>query len=162
MERAKMLELCSGVKQIDAEAGLYYSVGNVENYKKAFLVALKSIRSKLSILTGMLEWKDYSGLTSVARMLNRICTSIGAKHLAEYTMQIETASLNSDVAYLDVQLPLFYAELETLLTDLEQLMRKIDHAEREEKKHAGFSGMEESVSDTDVFELYSMKLRRRA
>ena len=116
----------SSMGKIDIQVGLHYCVGNWENYRKALFVALKSIRGKLPILTGMAEWKEYDGFCTIAGILARICSHVGATEMAEWTERLELAALNQDYVRMEEELPGYNAELEILLTDLEETLRYLD------------------------------------
>ena len=132
MESLAFAAECSNVTRIDVDAGIRYYVGNVSGYKKALYATLRSIRGKLPIIYGMIEYNEYYGFSNIAGTLSTICKSVGANELAETTKELQTAALNYDYSFMARELPKYRDELEDLLSEAVEVVRVIDRIEKTE------------------------------
>ena len=87
------------VPEIDFDTGYHYYLCNIENYSKALLSTLKSVKSKLPILKSMAETSEYEGLRMITQTLRRMMTTIGGTSIAELSYQLEVAFLNEDKSF---------------------------------------------------------------
>ena len=62
-------EMFSCVPEIDFNSGSRYFLGNMDNYTKALLSSLKSIKTKLAILQNMYYTEEYEGLRMITQTL---------------------------------------------------------------------------------------------
>lgn len=126
------------VPEISFDLGFRYFLGNIENYSRALLSTLKSMKSKMPIMYLMLQTEEYEGLRSITQTLQRMFSNIGASGLAKASAELELSLLNAS------------AEIMTeCLTDyLEQLVHFSEHLEQLFKGHAlwNTSSMEEAPS----------------
>jgi HPt (histidine-containing phosphotransfer) domain-containing protein len=121
MKESKMHELFDCVPEIDFNSGLRYFLGNLQNYTRALLSILKSIKSKMPIMNLMLQTGEYEGLRSITQTLQKMFSNIGAFGLEEASYQLGKALLNDDpnekaelLADYLVRLVMFSEQLELL------------------------------------------------
>ncbi len=119
-------EMFSYVPEIDFNAGSRYFFGNMDNYTKALLSTLKSIKAKLTILQNMYYTEEYEGLRTITQTLRRMFSNIGALSLAEEAYQLETGLVNEDNLIVKVQLEAFFIHLMDFAENLE-VMLKLTH-----------------------------------
>lgn len=112
------------VPEIDFEKGYGYYLHNMENYSKALLATLKSIKSKIPILKTMLETEEYEGLRTITQTLRRMAFTIGCDRLAELSYELEYVLLN-DEDELNDRLSDYLAALEDLADRMEELIKKL-------------------------------------
>lgn len=119
-------EMFEGVPEIDFSSGYKYFLGNLENYSKALMSILKSIKSKLPILETMVYTQEYEGLRTITQTLRRMLGNVGAAGLSEATYRLETALLNEDSSAVQQQLNTYIVSLMELSGNLEVLLKKMD------------------------------------
>jgi HPt (histidine-containing phosphotransfer) domain-containing protein len=119
MKGNKAHEMFDCVPEIDYDSGFRYFLGNVQNYSRALLSILKSIKSKMPIMRLMLQSGEYEGLRSITQTLQKMFSNIGAHGLAEASYQLEKALLNDEID----------ARSELLVDYLEQLFLFSEHLE---------------------------------
>ncbi len=125
--RGKVIrEMFDCVPEIEFESGYRYFLGNMNNYTRALMSTLKSVKSKLPILHAMNLSDEFEGLRNIAQTLRKMLGNIGATGIAESTYQLELAVLNEDVVYLQEQLPGYIVSLINLSDHLESLLKNID------------------------------------
>jgi hypothetical protein len=112
------------VPEIDFDTGYHYYLCNIENYSKALLSTLKSVKSKLPILKSMAETSEYEGLRMITQTLRRMMTTIGGTSIAELSYQLEVAFLNEDKSF-ENNLFEYLFTLEDLASRMEELVKKL-------------------------------------
>jgi len=117
-------DLFSLVPEIDFNKGYGYYLHNMDNYAKALLATLKSIKSKLPILRNMIETKEYEGLRMITQTLRRMMATIGGEKIAELSYKLELAFLNEDEG-LNNKLLEYLAALEDLAARMEEVIKKL-------------------------------------
>lgn len=150
MEYFEFMNICGSLDELNVDKGLKYCVNNIDNYRKALFVALKSIRGKLPLLWSMVEFNEYESFCNVAGALGRICNNIGAVSLGEETVVLQTYSLNEEYMLLSCELPKYIARLEKLLSGLEEVLRELDHSDKE-----GGKGNSQTPSEVFLKETFS-------
>lgn len=126
MKGNKAHEMFECVPEVDIDSGYRYFLGNVQNYSRALLSILKSIKSKLPIMKLMLQTGEYEGLRSITQTLQKMLSNIGALGLAEASYQLEKALLNDEI---DIRSELLVDYMERLITfsdHLELLFKNTD------------------------------------
>lgn len=124
MYRHHMQNLFSLVPEIDFNEGYGYYLHNMDNYSKALLAALKSVKSKLPILRTMIETKEYEGLRMITQTLRRMMTTIGGDKIADLSYRLEFALLNEEDDFND-KLAEYLATLEDLSDRMEELIKNL-------------------------------------
>lgn len=119
-------EMFECAPEIDFNSGYRYFLGNFENYLKALMSTLKSIKSKLPLLQSMNFTEEYEGLRTITQTLRIMVGSIGASGVADASYQLETALLNDDNQYIREQIPYYIISLIELSDHLEILLKKMD------------------------------------
>lgn len=119
-------EMFSCIPEIDFNSGYRYFLGNMDNYAKALISILKSIKSKLPILQSMNISEEYEGLRIITQTLRKMLSNIGAAGAAEASYQLEQAVLNNNKAYIQEQLTTYIFSLVELSHHLEDLLKKMD------------------------------------
>lgn len=114
------------IPEIDFNTGSRYFLGNIDNYTKALLSTLKSIKAKCPLLETMTFTKEYEGLRTITQALRRMFTNIGAADLAEETYQLETFLLNDGYGLVQEKLIGFINSLAEFSDHLELLLTKVD------------------------------------
>ena len=110
--------------EIDFHTGYHYYLCNIDNYSKALLSTLKSIRSKLPILKTMANTNEYEGLRMITQTLRRMMSTIGGEMIVELSYQLEKALLNNDDIFED-KLFEFIFTLEDLASRMENLVKRL-------------------------------------
>lgn len=113
------------IPEIDFDSGYRYFLRNMDNYKRALLAILKSVKSKLPILYSMASTREYEGLPVISRTLQIMFSNIGAKGLSHKTYQLEAALLNYDMAFQNT-LEDYIISLEDFTKNLEELLKKLE------------------------------------
>jgi HPt (histidine-containing phosphotransfer) domain-containing protein len=133
-------EMFDCIPEIDFNSGYRYFLGNMDNYTRALMSTLKSIKSKLSILQSMGLSEEYEGLRTIAQTLRKMLGNIGASGIAQSTYQLETAVLNDDLTNVQEQLSSYINDLINLSEHLEILLKKMDvkNAAKPEEVQASF------------------------
>lgn len=126
MKGEAIREMFDSVPELDFISGYRYFLGNFENYVKALMSTIKSIKSKLPLLQSMNFTEEYEGLRTITQTLRIMLSNIGANGIAESTYQMETAILNDDIKYIQEQLPYYIISLIELSDHLEELLKKLD------------------------------------
>lgn len=124
MNEHMIRDLFEYVPEIDFNTGYHYYLCNIDNYSKALLSTLKSIRAKLPILKIMAETNEYEGLRMITQTLRRMMTTIGGDPVVELSYQLETALLNEDDLLGDKLLEFLFT-LENLAYRMEDLIKKL-------------------------------------
>ncbi len=124
MNERMIKTLFESVPEIDFDTGYRYYLGNIDNYSKALLSTLKSIKAKLPILKAMAETNEYEGLRMITQTLRRMTTTIGGDSIAENSYQLEAAFLNQDDNFEDKLLEYLFT-LEDLAFRMEGLVKKL-------------------------------------
>lgn len=155
MKGNKAHEMFDCVPEIDFDSGYRYFLGNVQNYSRALLSILKSIKSKLPIMNIMLQTCEYEGLRSITQTLQKMLHNIGATGLADLSYQLEKALLNEEsytkaellAEYID-QLGMFSEHLELLFknTDFKNPVELEENAAS--YFHYDFTKTKESIKRT--------------
>lgn len=117
-------EMFSCVPEIDFNSGSRYFLGNMDNYTKALLSTLKSIKTKLAILQNMYYTEEYEGLRMITQTLQKIFRNIGAISLTEEAYQLETSLINEDILMVKEQLGAFIIRLLDIVENLEVLLKR--------------------------------------
>lgn len=132
-------EMFSCVPEIDFNSGSRYFLGNMDNYTKALLSTLKSIKTKLAILQNMYYTEEYEGLRMITQTLQKIFRNIGAISLTEEAYQLETSLINEDILMVKEQLGAFIIRLLDIVENLEVLLKRANVI-------SGFKSQEENIS----------------
>ena len=119
-------EMFDGIPEIDFNSGNHYFLGNMENYTKALMSILKSIKSKLPILDMMNLSEEYEGLRTITQTLRKMLSNIGALRLAESSYQLELALFIDDGSYIREQLEAYILNMVTFSENLETLLKNAD------------------------------------
>lgn len=119
MEDSKILGMFECVPEIDFYLGYRYFLGNIQNYSRAILSILKSIKSKMPIMNLMLQTGEYEGLRSITQTLQKMFSNVGALGLEEASYQMEKALMNDELS----------AKPELLADYLESLVLFAEHLE---------------------------------
>ncbi|MBH1940385.1 hypothetical protein I5677_05675 [Mobilitalea sibirica] len=114
------------IPEIDFNSGYRYFLGNIENYSRALLSILKSVKAKLPILKTMARTEEYEGLRMIAQTLRRMMSNIGAHGIADMAYQIEMSILNQENTVLGLQLSDYIDCLYEFSEKLEILLKKLD------------------------------------
>ena len=133
-------EMFSYVPEIDYNSGSRYFLGNMDNYTKALLSTLKSIKTKLSILQNMHYSEEYEGLRTITQTLRKMFSNIGALSLAEEAYQLETCLVNEDFLAVKIQLESFILQLMDMSENLEALLKLTSECSeyKSEEEHTSF------------------------
>jgi hypothetical protein len=126
MRREAVREMFACVPEVDFNSGYKYFLQNMENYSKALMSILKSIKSKLPILELMVYSEEYEGLRTITQTLRKMLSNIGAGGLAETSYWLEAALLNDDKTDIREQLSSYIVGLSMLSDNLEVLLKKMD------------------------------------
>lgn len=119
-------DIFGNVPEIDFETGYKYFFGNMENYKRALMSILKSIKAKLPLLESMIMTDEYEGLRTITQTLRRMFGNIGANSLSELSYQLEMSLLNENKAILKENLENYMNHLFVFSENLEQLLKSLD------------------------------------
>ncbi len=134
MKGTMITELFCEVPELEFHIGYQYFLGNMDNYNKALMSILKSIKSKLPLLQMMCSTQEYEGLRSITQTLRRLLDKVGAISISERTYLLELILLNEDEVAIHKQV----TDYRTLLLDfsvrLEKLIKKIDANKAEIEK----------------------------
>jgi hypothetical protein len=133
-------EMFSCVPEIDFNSGYRYFLGNMDNYTKALLSTLKSIKTKLSILHNMFYTEEYEGLRTITQTFRKMFSNIGALSLAEEAYRLETCLMNEDFLAVKIQLESFILHLLDMTENLEILLKRTNGSSeyRSEEEHTSF------------------------
>lgn len=133
-------EMFECIPEIDFNTGYRYFLGNLENYSKALMAILKSIKSKLPLLQSMYLSEEYEGLRTITQTLRKMLGNVGATALAEASYQLELALFIDDGAFVQEQLFAYMDGLVELSDHLETLLKRVDSkgAEGTEEDNASF------------------------
>ncbi len=126
-------EMFDGAPEIDFDSGYRYFLGNIQNYTKALLSILKSIKAKLPILQVMMMTQEYEGLRSITQTLQKMFGNIGAGGLAEASYQLEKSLLNDELSARPDLLTAYAESLTTFAEHLELLLKTLDLKHRTDK-----------------------------
>ncbi len=141
-------ELFSCVPEIDYNSGSRYFLGNMDNYTKALLSTLKSIKAKLPILQNMHYTGEYEGLRMVTQTLRKMLGNIGALSLAEEAYRLETTLVNQDSLIIKGQLEDFMVHLVNMAGNLETLLKLTDVTDEVGAKEEGKSFLKYDFTKT--------------
>jgi len=122
------------IPEIDYNIGNRFFLGNMDNYSKALMSILKSIKSKLPILQSMILSDEYEGLRTITQTLNKMLSNIGATGLAETTYQLEMTLLNEELPRIQDHLTEYIFGLVELSEHLEVLLKRMDIKNTAESK----------------------------
>lgn len=142
MNEHMIRDLFEPLPEIDFNAGYHYYLSNIDNYSKALLSTLKSIRSKLPLLKIMAKTSEYEGLRLITQTLRRMIATIGGETIVELSYQLEVALLNEDDLF-EEKLFEYLFTLEDLADRMEGLVKKL-----------GFSYMNGSKDKSDSYFKY--------
>lgn len=133
-------EMFECVPEIDLNTGYRYFLGNMDNYAKALMAILKSIKSKLPLLQSMHNSQEYEGLRTITQTLRKMLGNVGATALAESSYQLELALFIDDGAFVQEQLIEYMDGLTLFSEHLETLLKKVGNrlAEGTEDNNASF------------------------
>lgn len=119
-------EMFECAPEIDFNAGSRYFLGNLDNYAKALMSILKSIKSKLPLLQSMYYSGEYEGLRTITQTLRKMLGNIGAAAMAETSYQLELTLFSEDGALVRDQLLSYIDNLVELSDHLELILKKMD------------------------------------
>lgn len=155
MYRHHMQNLFNLVPEIDFNKGYGYYLHNMDNYSKALLATLKSVKSKLPILRTMIETKEYEGLRMITQTLRRMMTTIGGEKISDLSYKLEFALLN-EADDLNDKLIEYLVTLEDLADRMEELIKnlpvqyiKTDHDKKESYFNYDFARTKEIIEFTN-------------
>lgn len=134
--------LFEDLPEIDFNSGYHYYLCNMDNYSKALLSTLKSIRSKLPLLKNMAETSEYEGLRMITQTLRRMMSTIGGELVVKLSYDLEMALLNNDDLFED-KLFEFMFTLEDLASRMEELIKRL-----------GFSNIKGSMDKQETYFKY--------
>lgn len=132
MNEYEIRGLFGQLPEINFIAGYRYYLGNIDNYAKALLSILKSIKSKIPILKTMIESGEYEGLRTITQTLRRMMSTIGGETIADFAYEMESALLNND-SMLDDKLIEFVFTLEDLASRMEEVIKRLGVYSRDDK-----------------------------
>lgn len=119
-------EMMDLVPEVNLTLGYRYFLGNMENYTRALLATLKSIKAKLPLLQQMMISGEYEGLRIIAQTLRKMLGNIGATDMAEATYKLEEALYNDELKDLEEELSSYVNRLVELSDHLEQLLKLLN------------------------------------
>lgn len=119
-------EMMDIVPEVNLTLGYRYFLGNMENYTRALLSTLKSIKAKLPLLQQMIISGEYEGLRIIAQTLRKMLSNIGATDMTEATYRLEEALYNDELKYLEEELSSYVNRLVELSEHLEQLLKLLN------------------------------------
>ncbi len=134
MNEKKAHEIFECVPEVDFNVGCRYFLGNLQNYSRALLSILKSIKSKLPIMNQMLQTGELEGLRSITRTLQKMLNNIGASGLADLSYQLEIALLNDELGVRSELLIDYIEQLSAFSENLELLFKNKDWKNTSESK----------------------------
>lgn len=139
MNEEMIKKLFYPLPEIDFDSGYHYYLCNIDNYSKAILSTLKSIRSKLPLLRSMAETGEYEGLRMITQTLRRMMSTIGGEAIVELSYQLERAHLNEDDLFEEKLLEFLFT-LEDLASRMEDLVKKLGfpHTKDNQKKQSSY------------------------
>lgn len=114
------------VPEIDFNSGYKYFLGNMDNYKKALLSILKSVKSKIPILHQMLRSEEYEGLRMITQTLRRMMTNVGAHGISERSYELEVSLLNQEDDMVQDKLREYIICLSEFSNNMESLFQYLD------------------------------------
>lgn len=144
------LYIFSLVPEIDFNVGYHYYLCNFDNYCRALLSTLKSIKSKLPLLRNMVETKEYEGLRMITQTLRRMMGSIGGGLVAESCYQLEVAFLNQDDTF-NHTLAEYLIDIEDLASRMEELVKIL-----------GIQHVKSSIDNQDSYFKYDLAKTRES
>ena len=139
MNEKKAHETFECVPEVDFNLGCRYFLGNLQNYSRALLAILKSIKSKLPIMNQMLQTGELEGLRSITRTLQKMLNNIGASGLADLSYQLELALMNEELGVRSELLIQYIEQLSVFTEHLELLFKSKDWKNTSELKEAATS-----------------------
>ena len=152
MNEKKAHEMFECVPEVDFNLGCRYFLGNLQNYSRALLAILKSIKSKLPIMNQMLQTGELEGLRSITRTLQKMLNNIGASGLADLSYQLELALMNEELGVRSELLIQYIEQLSVFTEHLELLFKSKDWKNTSELKedetsyfHYDFTKTKESI-----------------
>ena len=119
-------ELFKEVPEIEFRIGFQYFLRNMNNYTKALMSILKSIKSKLPLLQMMCMTDEYEGLRTITQTLRKLLVNVGATSISESAYQLETALLNEEGKSIHDRLVNYMNELVDFSERLENLIKNIE------------------------------------
>lgn len=139
MDELMMKNLFESLPEIDFNRGYHYYLCNMDNYSKALLSTLKSIKSKLPLLKSMAETSEYEGLRMITQTLRRMMSTIGGETIVDLSYRLEMALLNDDES-LEEKLFEFIFTLEDLVSRMEELIKQLgfSHTKGNQEKQASY------------------------
>lgn len=126
MKRIVSREMFECVPEIDFMVGYQFFLKNLDNYTKAILTTLKSIKSKLPVLQYMIVYREYEGLRTITQTLRKMTENIGANEIAEAAYHLEITLLNEDEECLRKRLDEFILRLSEFAFHLELLFKQLN------------------------------------
>lgn len=119
-------ELFEVIPEIDFHQGNRYFLGNMDNYTRALLAILKSVKSKLPLLQTMQNSGEYEGLRMITQTLNKMFTNVGANELALFSSQLEEAIWNENQISVSELLTQYIDSLLEFADHLELLFQSVN------------------------------------
>jgi HPt (histidine-containing phosphotransfer) domain-containing protein len=111
------------VPELQFDIGYRYFLGNMDNYTRALLPILKSVKAKLPLLESMIITKEYEGLRIIAQTLNKMLGNVGAVNLSDRFYQLERMLLNEDYTSIKDELTACISSLIDFSEHLELLFK---------------------------------------
>ncbi len=115
-------EMFNCIPEIDFSVGHRYFIGNMDNYARALMSTLKSIKAKLPILNSMILSQEYAGLRIISQTLRKMLSNVGALGLSYLSYRIETLSLNENTSALRDELTIYIHSLTQFAEHVEILI----------------------------------------
>ncbi len=161
MRESRRQEIFECMPEVDYDAGYRYFLGNRENYFRALLATLKSVKSKLPIIQTMMTAREYEGLRSIVQTLQKMFTNIGANGMAEEAYQLEKVLLNGELSLKPDILETYAQRLAIFSVHLEEMLQKVEIRKTMDREaddapaffHHDFTRTRESIKRTsDILE----------
>lgn len=148
------------IPELNYNAGLKYYLGNMDNYIRALLAILKSMKSKLSIMETMVRTEEYEGLRMILQTLRRMLSSVGASEVSDSTYQLERTLLN-DIKHLKYELQEFIDEISIFTEHLEALLKQLDVKQLGKKEESVTLGSYDFTKTMESIKLSNHLLNRK-
>ena len=139
---------------LNTHKGIGFSGGNIENYKQTLTIFYQDAQAKIEQITTALKTDHLPLYVTYVHGLKSAAANIGAEELSEMAKTLEMAGNQEDLSFIQIHNPLFLSALESLLVNIDIVLKPkvpVEYTEDIDPElfHAELAKLDEAIENLD-------------
>ena len=139
---------------LNTHKGIGFSGGNIENYKQTLTIFYQDAQAKIEQITTALKTDHLPLYVTYVHGLKSAAANIGAEELSEMAKTLEMAGNQEDLSFIQIHNPLFLSALESLLVNIDIVLKPkvpVEYMEDIDPElfHAELAKLDEAIENLD-------------